>query len=308
MVYRTCVLDEVPSNNHLHNISAIAMWLFLVFCWLLASIARHVESFAYAPNFITKIIAEETSLTPQGLLDVDQESSATPLHDPLEHVKSDVRTRFPPEPNGYLHLGHAKAITFNFAVARMFGGKCNLRMDDTNPSKEDKEYVDSIIQDVNWIQEGLFEGETVWEGDVRKTSSYFDFIYECAVSLIKSGDAYVDSLTAEEMRSYRGTLTEPGKDSPYRGRSIEENLELFEGMKNGEFEDGKLVLRAKIAMDSPNINLRDPALYRIKRESHPETGDKWCIYPMCVATELMWTTNPHLPPTCSQVRLFASHF
>jgi glutaminyl-tRNA synthetase len=157
-----------------------------------------------------------------------------------------------------------------------------MRLDDTNPSKEDKEYVDSILDDVKWIQEGMYDpakGQP-WDGPVRKTSDYFDTIYECAKSLILSGDAYVDSLTAEEMKEYRGTLTEPGKDSPYRTRSIEENLELFEGMREGKFQEGSYVVRAKIDMQSPNINMRDPTLYRIKHESHQETGDKWCIYPM----------------------------
>lgn len=243
-----------------------------------------VSGFAYAPNFITKIIEEETNVKPQGLLVVDSGVDPSPPSQTDSSsgaaTSSHIRTRFPPEPNGYLHLGHAKAITFNFAVSRMFGGTCNLRMDDTNPSKEDKEYVDSITEDVNWIQSGLYEGDHVWDGEVRKTSSYFDFIYNCTVALIRSGDAYVDSLTADEMREYRGTLTEPGKDSPYRNRSVDENLELFEGMRNGDYRDGEHVVRAKIAMDSPNINLRDPTLYRIKHESHPETGDKWCIYPM----------------------------
>lgn len=219
--------------------------------------------FAYAPNFVTKIIKEETGIAPE--------------EDPNS---SNVRTRFPPEPNGYAHLGHAKAVCFNFAVSRMFGGNCNMRMDDTNPSKEEKEYVDSILEDVRWIQSGLYEGDSPWDGEVRKTSDYFDLIYDCAVALIKSGNAYVDSLTPEEMRDYRGTLTEPGKNSPHRSRSIEENLKIFEGMKNGEYAEGEHVLRAKIDMGSANINMRDPTLYRIKHESHQETGDKWCIYPM----------------------------
>mmetsp|Transcript_51 Transcript_51/g.243 ORF Transcript_51/g.243 Transcript_51/m.243 type:complete len:855 (-) Transcript_51:137-2701(-) len=246
-----------------------------------------ILGFAYAPNFITKIIQEQTNIEPQGLLsfdpEADSESSEVNGDSTKEASPSSsqiVKTRFPPEPNGYLHLGHAKAVSFNFAVARMFGGACNMRLDDTNPSKEDEEYVNSILEDVKWIQQGLFDDEKPWEGEVRKTSSYFDTIYDCAVALIKSGDAYIDSLTAEEMREYRGTLTEPGKESPYRTRSIEENLQLFEGMRNGDFEEGTHVLRAKIDMASPNINMRDPTLYRIKHESHQETGDKWCIYPM----------------------------
>mmetsp|Transcript_37577 Transcript_37577/g.91181 ORF Transcript_37577/g.91181 Transcript_37577/m.91181 type:complete len:203 (-) Transcript_37577:55-663(-) len=177
------------------------------------------DSFAYAPNFITKIIQDD--------LGVDTESEESTSASPPEVAHVAIKTRFPPEPNGYLHLGHAKAVSFNFAVARMFYGSCNMRMDDTNPTKEDEEYVESILEDVKWIQSGLFEDETPWEGDVRKTSSYFDTIYDCAEALIKSGDAYVDSLSAEEMREYRGTLTSPGKNSPFRERSVEENLELL---------------------------------------------------------------------------------
>ena len=177
------------------------------------------NGFAYAPNFVTKIIQED--------LGIDADSEETTSSSSSNSAHSAIKTRFPPEPNGYLHLGHAKAVSFNFAVSRMFHGSCNMRMDDTNPTKEDEEYVESILEDVKWIQSGLFEGESPWEGDVRKTSSYFDTIYECAEALIKSGDAYVDSLSAEEMREYRGTLTSPGKNSPFRERSVEENLELF---------------------------------------------------------------------------------
>ena len=180
------------------------------------------HGFAYAPNFITKIIQEDTGVT-------DPE----PKEDSKIEITSAVKTRFPPEPNGYLHLGHAKAVSFNFAVARMFDGTCNMRMDDTNPTKEDEEYVESILEDVKWIQSDLFDTETPWEGDVRKTSSYFDTIYGCAEALIQRGDAYVDSLSAEEMREYRGTLTEPGKDSPFRMRTPEESLELFRRVRCG---------------------------------------------------------------------------
>ncbi len=183
-----------------------------------------------------------------------------------------VQTRFPPEPNGYLHIGHAKALCIDFGVAEKFGGKCNLRFDDTNPTKEDVEYVDAIQYDIRWLG---FE----WD-KLRFGSEYFDKCYELAVKLIKNGDAYVCDLTKDEMREYRGTLTEPGKDSPFRNRSIEENLDLFERMRTGEFEDGSRTLRAKIDMASPNINLRDPALYRILHRCHHQTGDKWCIYPM----------------------------
>ena len=184
-----------------------------------------------------------------------------------------VATRFPPEPNGYLHIGHAKSICLNFGVAGEFGGTCNLRFDDTNPTKEDVEYVESIEEDVRWL------GFT-WNGQPRFASDYFPTLYEYAVHLIRSGQAYVDSLTSEAIREHRGTLTEPGRESPYRTRSIDENLDLFRRMKEGEFPDGAHVLRAKIDMGSPNINMRDPVLYRIRRAHHHRTGDDWCIYPM----------------------------
>ncbi len=184
-----------------------------------------------------------------------------------------IRTRFPPEPNGYLHIGHAKSICLNFGLARDYGGACHLRFDDTNPEKEEQEYVDSIVDAVRWL--GFDWGENLYYA-----SDYFDFMYEAAEYLIGSGHAYVDSLTAEEMRALRGTLTEAGENSPYRERSREENLDLFRRMRAGEFVDGAHVLRAKIDMASPNINLRDPAIYRIRRATHHNTGDKWCIYPM----------------------------
>ncbi|WP_100403513.1 glutamine--tRNA ligase/YqeY domain fusion protein [Bacillus sp. FJAT-42315] len=197
----------------------------------------------------------------------------TIITEDLKSGKRDhVITRFPPEPNGYLHIGHAKSIIINFGLADDFKGKTNLRFDDTNPLKEDQEYVDSIKEDVEWLG---YE----WD-ELRYASDYFEEMYDRAVLLIKKGKAYVDDLTAEEMREYRGTLTEPGKESPYRNRSIEENLDLFEKMRNGEFENGSKVLRAKIDMASPNLNLRDPALYRVSHASHHNTGDKWCIYPM----------------------------
>ncbi len=183
-----------------------------------------------------------------------------------------VHTRFPPEPNGYLHIGHAKSICLNFGLAEEYGGKCNLRFDDTNPVKEEQEYIDSIINDVRWMG---FQ----WAG-IFYASDYFEQIYQWSVQLIKAGKAYVDHLTADEIREHRGTLTKPGKDSPYRNRSVEENLDLFERMKAGEFKEGECVLRAKIDMASPNINLRDPVLYRILHATHHRTGDKWCIYPM----------------------------
>jgi glutaminyl-tRNA synthetase len=184
-----------------------------------------------------------------------------------------VHTRFPPEPNGYLHIGHAKSINLNFGLAAEFGGKCNLRFDDTNPSKEETEYVESIIEDVRWLG-GDFEDRIFFASD------YFDRLYEWAVQLIKTGKAYVCDLTADEIREYRGTLTEPGRESPWRNRTIAENLDLFERMKSGEFPDGSRTLRAKIDMASPNLNLRDPVMYRILHAEHHRTGDKWCIYPM----------------------------
>ncbi len=183
-----------------------------------------------------------------------------------------IQTRFPPEPNGYLHIGHAKAICLDFGLADEFGGKTNLRFDDTNPEKEEQEYVDSIMKDVRWLG---FE----WDS-LCYASDYFDQLYEWAIKLIKGGKAYVDDLSAEEIRQHRGTLIDPGKESPYRNRSVEENLDLFERMRQGEFPDGTRVLRAKIDMASPNINLRDPVMYRILHADHHRTGSKWCIYPM----------------------------
>ena len=183
-----------------------------------------------------------------------------------------IQTRFPPEPNGYLHIGHAKSICLNFGLADEFGGKTNLRFDDTNPEKEEQEYVDSILKDVRWLG---FE----WDG-LYYASDYFDQLYAWAIKLINEGKAYVDDLSAEEIRAHRGTLTEPGKESPHRNREAKENLDLFERMRKGEFPDGSLVLRAKIDMASPNLNMRDPIMYRILRAEHHRTGDKWCIYPM----------------------------
>jgi glutaminyl-tRNA synthetase len=184
-----------------------------------------------------------------------------------------VHTRFPPEPNGYLHIGHAKSICLNFGLALEYKGLCNLRMDDTNPIKEEEEYIESIKEDVKWLG---FD----WADRLYYASDYFDKLYEYAIQLIKAGKAYVDDLRADEIREYRGTLTSPGKDSPYRNRSVQENLELFDRMTKGEFDDGSKVLRAKIDMASPNLNMRDPVMYRILHASHHRTGDKWCIYPM----------------------------
>ncbi len=184
-----------------------------------------------------------------------------------------VHTRFPPEPNGYLHIGHAKSICLNFGLAQDYGGKTNLRFDDTNPVKEEQEYIDAIKEDVRWLG---FQ----WDGPELYASDYFEQLYQWAIQLIKAGKAYVDSLSADEIREYRGTLTEPGQDSPYRNRSVEENLELFGRMKNGDFPDGSHVLRAKIDMTSGNLNMRDPVMYRILHAEHPRTGNQWCIYPM----------------------------
>ena len=204
------------------------------------------------PNFLRDIIAEDVHTQKFG--------------------DAVIQTRFPPEPNGYLHIGHAKAICIDFGLADEFGGKTNLRFDDTNPENEEQEYVDSIMEDVRWLG---FD----WER-LCYASDYFPQLYEWALQLVKAGKAYVDDLTADEIRQHRGTLTEPGKDSPYRNRSVEENLDLFQRMKTGEFPDGLRVLRAKIDMASPNLNMRDPVMYRILHASHHRTGDEWCIYPM----------------------------
>ncbi|MBL7081589.1 MAG: glutamine--tRNA ligase, partial [Candidatus Omnitrophica bacterium] len=184
-----------------------------------------------------------------------------------------IHTRFPPEPNGYLHIGHAKAICLNFGIAHDYNGLCNLRFDDTNPSKEDVEYVDSIIEDIRWLG---FD----WQNRLFYTSDYFEQLYQYALALIKKGKAYVCDLSIDQIREYRGTLTEPGKDSPYRNRPVEENLDLFRRMREEEFQEGSRVLRAKIDMASGNLNMRDPTIYRIKRAAHHRTGNKWCIYPM----------------------------
>lgn len=208
---------------------------------------------------------------------MEEKKASNFIHDFIDEdlaagVKSHVQTRFPPEPNGYLHIGHAKALCIDFSTAEKYNGICNLRFDDTNPSREDVEYIDAIKEDIKWL--GFH-----WE-NVFFASDYFDFVYECAIKLIKDGKAYVDDLSADEIREYRGTLTEPGKESPYRNRSVEENLDLFKRMTDGEFGNGEKVLRAKIDMSSPNLNMRDPVIYRISHVSHHQTGDKWCVYPM----------------------------
>jgi glutaminyl-tRNA synthetase len=208
--------------------------------------------FSPSPDFVRNIVIEDLKANKNG---------------------GRVATRFPPEPNGYLHIGHAKAICLDFGIAAEFGGTCNLRFDDTNPTKEDVEYVDAIQEDVRWLG---FD----WGSRLYYASDYFEKLYGYAVQLVKLGKAYVDSLTADEIRDYRGTLTEPGKESPYRNRSVEECLDLFGRMRSGEFEDGSHVLRARIDMASPNLNMRDPILYRIRRVAHHRTGEQWCIYPM----------------------------
>lgn len=207
----------------------------------------------------------------------EKKISSNFIHDFIDEdlasgVKSRVQTRFPPEPNGYLHIGHAKALCIDFSTAEKYNGICNLRFDDTNPSREDVEYIDAIKEDIKWL--GFH-----WD-NVFFASSYFDFVYDCAIKLIKDGKAYVDDLSADEIREYRGTLTEPGRESPCRNRSVEENLDLFKRMTDGEFGNGEKVLRAKIDMSSPNLNMRDPVIYRISHVSHHQTGDKWCVYPM----------------------------
>ena len=209
--------------------------------------------------------------------EIKEEIASNFIHDFIdkdleEGVYSRVQTRFPPEPNGYLHIGHAKAICINFGAKEKYHGICNLRLDDTNPTKEDTEYVEAIEEDIKWLG---FDWDNVYFA-----SDYFDYIYECAIKLIKKGKAFVCDLTPEQQREYRGTLTEPGKESPYRNRSIEENLDLFERMTKGEFEAGSKVLRAKIDMSSSNLNMRDPIIYRIMYAHHHRTGDKWCVYPM----------------------------
>lgn len=227
----------------------------------------------------------------------DHTPTAMPSHFIRQIIEADLTsgkhqqivTRFPPEPNGYLHVGHAKSICLNFGLAEDYQGKCNLRMDDTNPEKESDEYVQSIKESVRWLGFN-------WDGEVRYASDYFQALYDYAVELIRTGKAFVCDLTAEEMRAYRGSLTEPGKESPYRNRSVEENLDLFTRMKNGEFPDGSKTLRLKIDMSSGNVNLRDPVIYRIRRAHHHRTGDQWCIYPMydythCISDALEGITH-----------------
>jgi glutaminyl-tRNA synthetase len=251
---------------------------------------RPVDPSSAGPNREEKIAVKSPSSQPdsndkekvKGTSKMSTTDSAMPSDFIREIIDEDLRngknqgrvhTRFPPEPNGYLHIGHAKSICLNFGIAAQYRGLCNLRFDDTNPTKEETEYVDSIMEDVRWLG---FD----WEDRLYYASDYFDRLCEYAVRLTKEGKAYVDDLSAEEIREYRGTLTEPGRESPYRNRSVEENLDLFERMRKGEFPDGTRVLRAKIDMAAGNLNMRDPTIYRIKHADHHRTGDKWCLYPM----------------------------
>ncbi|MBP6115053.1 MAG: glutamine--tRNA ligase/YqeY domain fusion protein [Neisseriaceae bacterium] len=224
----------------------------------------------------------------------------TIIEDDLKSGKhSSIVTRFPPEPNGYLHIGHAKSICLNFGLAHIYGGKCNLRFDDTNPEKESDEFVRAIQEDVQWLG---FQ----WDGDIRFASDYFETLYDFAVQLIQDGHAFVCELNAEEMRAYRGSLTEPGKESPYRNRTVEENLDLFTRMRAGEFEDGTKTLRLKIDMASGNVNLRDPVIYRIRRVHHHRTGDAWCIYPMYDYTHAISDAIEHITHSLCTLE-FESH-
>ncbi len=232
---------------------------------------------AHVTNFIRNIIDADLAANKFASRKWAGKPSLANEHNAGAPDQAKIRTRFPPEPNGYLHIGHAKSICLNFGLARDYGGRCHLRFDDTNPEKEEQEYVDSILDSVHWLG---FDYEQAGESNLYYASDYFDWMYQFAEALIDKGFAYVDNLSAEQIREYRGTLTEPGKDSPYRSRSADENLALFREMRDGKHADGTLVLRAKIDMASPNINLRDPVLYRIKRGHHHRTGDKWCIYPM----------------------------
>ena len=227
----------------------------------------------FASNFIRAVIDQDLATGKYAARTWGGRPGPAYTHASARADPAKIRTRFPPEPNGYLHIGHAKSICLNFGLARDYGGVCHLRFDDTNPEKEEQEYVDSILDAVKWLD---FD----WGKHLYYASDYFDFMYEAAEHLIGSGHAYVDQQTPEEMRAHRGTLTEPGKSSPYRDRSAAENLRLLREMRNGKHADGSMVLRARIDMASPNINLRDPAIYRIKKAAHHRTGEKWCVYPM----------------------------
>jgi len=235
----------------------------------------------HAANFIRNIIEADLARGTNASRNWGGKPGAANTHAGQPTDPAKIRTRFPPEPNGYLHFGHAKSICLNFGLARDYGGICHMRFDDTNPEKEEQEYVDAILDAVKWLGFGWsarFNDQTTEH--LYFASDYFDFMYEAAEHLISTGNAYVESLPAEQMRTLRGTLTEPGRNSPYRDRSIQENLDLFRGMREGRFAEGEHVLRARIDMASPNINLRDPAIYRIRKATHHRTGEKWCIYPM----------------------------
>ncbi len=235
----------------------------------------------HAANFIRNIIEADLARGTNASRNWGGKPGAANTHAGQPTDPAKIRTRFPPEPNGYLHFGHAKSICLNFGLARAYGGICHMRFDDTNPEKEEQEYVDAILDAVKWLGFGWsarFNDQTTEH--LYFASDYFDFMYEAAEHLISTGNAYVESLPAEQMRTLRGTLTEPGRNSPYRDRSIQENLDLFRGMREGRFAEGEHVLRARIDMASPNINLRDPAIYRIRKATHHRTGEKWCIYPM----------------------------
>jgi glutaminyl-tRNA synthetase len=247
---------------------------------LLQMINIGIKSYNTAFARITKLLAVAVRYRQVNLCITIMPEQSSPTNFLQQQIANDLAegkvnglvTRFPPEPNGYLHIGHAKSICLNFGLAEQFGGRCNLRFDDTNPEKEEQEYVNAIKSDVQWLG-------YQWDGEVRYASDYFDRFYEWALHLVREGKAYVCDLSAHEASEYRGWATKPGKDSPYRNRSVEENLSLLEKMKNGGFDEGACVLRAKIDMASPNMNMRDPILYRIRKESHHQTGDEWCIYP-----------------------------
>jgi glutaminyl-tRNA synthetase len=234
---------------------------------------KHAAQPPSASNFIRSAIEADLASAKYASRGWGGKPGPAKTHDGAAKDPAKIRTRFPPEPNGYLHIGHAKSICLNFGLALDFGGACHLRFDDTNPEAEEQEYVDAIVAAVKWLD---FD----WGPHLYYASDYFDFMYHAAEHLIEGGHAYVDSLNAEQMRALRGTLTEPGRNSPYRDRTVEDNLKLFRQMREGKYQEGEHVLRAKIDMASPNINLRDPAIYRIRKASHHRTGDKWCIYPM----------------------------
>ena len=231
---------------------------------------------ASAGNFIRNIIEDDLARGRYASRTWGGRPGLAKVHEGAPPDPARIRTRFPPEPNGYLHIGHAKSVCLNFGIAEQYGGVCHMRFDDTNPEKEEQEFVDAILDAVHWL--GFHWGKN--DEHLYHASDYFDWMYEFAVELIKHGDAYVDSQSAEEMRATRGTLTEAGIESPWRNRAVDENLRLFEEMRDGKHPDGAHVLRAKIDMKSPNINMRDPAIYRIRNAEHHRTGDKWHIYPM----------------------------